>query len=83
MIYPHDRMIHRMAIMAAMARIDRLIGTQDQVVDLVEVQHYGEAQRTTAIALYPSTVDQEHFQRVIDCYKFKEDQQEIKDALGL
>lgn len=47
------------------------------------MQHYGDAQRMTAINLHPKTIDPENFQKVIDCYKFQEDRDEICEALGL
>ena len=47
------------------------------------MQHYGDAQRMTAINLYPKVLDPENFEQVIDCYKFQEDKDEIREALGL
>eukprot|EP01115_Flamella_aegyptia_P001516 TRINITY_DN12506_c0_g1_i1.p1 TRINITY_DN12506_c0_g1~~TRINITY_DN12506_c0_g1_i1.p1 ORF type:complete len:114 (+),score=18.74 TRINITY_DN12506_c0_g1_i1:36-344(+) len=69
----------------------RLIGTTsnsyyfycEQVVALVESQHYGEAKRMTAVNLYKNLRDPENFQTVIDCYQFPEDKEEIKAKLGL
>jgi len=57
--------------------------TTAQLVELVQAQHYGEAQRMTAVSLYPQLVDPENFEKVLACYKFAEDRQEIKEALGL
>merc|ERR1711879_156044 len=62
---------------------DSFLWSTEQVKKLIGMQHYGDAQRMTAINLYPKTIDQEKFQEVIDCYKFQEDRDEICEALGL
>ena len=46
-------------------------------------QHYGDAQRMTAINLYNNCLDPDEFEQVIECFKFAEDRQEIRDAVGL
>eukprot|EP00013_Stygamoeba_regulata_P020996 CAMPEP_0177653154 /NCGR_PEP_ID=MMETSP0447-20121125/13562_1 /TAXON_ID=0 /ORGANISM="Stygamoeba regulata, Strain BSH-02190019" /LENGTH=97 /DNA_ID=CAMNT_0019156547 /DNA_START=146 /DNA_END=439 /DNA_ORIENTATION=- len=57
--------------------------TTYDVIELVNVQHYGPSKTQTAILLYPKTTDPESYDYVIECYKFEEDRKEIKEALGL
>jgi len=55
-----------------------------QVKQLVDVQHFGEAKNQTAILLHPKIVDPENFDKVVLAqYKFDEDKNEIRTALGL
>jgi hypothetical protein len=50
------------------------ISIQDQVKELTDVQHYGQAKNTTAINLYPKVIDQQNFDKVvISSFKFEED----------
>eukprot|EP01099_Mayorella_cantabrigiensis_P003138 TRINITY_DN2437_c0_g9_i1.p1 TRINITY_DN2437_c0_g9~~TRINITY_DN2437_c0_g9_i1.p1 ORF type:complete len:116 (-),score=37.05 TRINITY_DN2437_c0_g9_i1:463-759(-) len=58
--------------------------TCENVKELIEVQHFGEATLATAIKLYPSTVDQQNYLTVvIPAFKFPEHQAEVKAKLGL
>merc|ERR1711879_159643 len=56
--------------------------TTEEIVEVVEHQHYGDAQRMTAINLFANCTDPENFQMVIDCFKFAEDRDEIIEATG-
>mmetsp|Transcript_114864 Transcript_114864/g.161370 ORF Transcript_114864/g.161370 Transcript_114864/m.161370 type:complete len:98 (-) Transcript_114864:34-327(-) len=76
---PHDKDRLRLVCTAA----DSFRFTCDQLKELVEVQHYGEALRTTAINIYPKLEDPDNFDMVLQCYKYEEDREEIREALGL
>lgn len=58
--------------------------TCEQVRQLVDVQHFGEAKTMTAVLLYPKIVDPDDFQKtVVAAYQFEEDKREVLGALGL
>jgi hypothetical protein len=55
-----------------------------QVLELVNMQHFGDARNQTAILTYPQLTDPEKFEAVVlASFKFEEDKTEIKDSLGL
>jgi hypothetical protein len=58
--------------------------TTDQVVELVRVQRYGTARNQTAILLHPKCTDKELYtSKVLPEFKYKEDLDEVKEALKL
>lgn len=57
---------------------------QEQVKELVEVQHFGEAKTMTAVLCYPKLVDPDNFEAVVvSAYPYAEDKTEVRSALGL
>jgi hypothetical protein len=58
--------------------------TTAQVLELVDAQTFGDARNQTAILTHPRLTDPENFEKVVlASFKFKEDQAEIKESLGL
>jgi hypothetical protein len=54
------------------------------VVELVRVQRYGTARNQTAILLHPKCTDKELYtSKVLPEFKYKEDLDEVKEALKL
>jgi hypothetical protein len=60
------------------------VRVQDQLKELVEMQHFGDAKNQTAILLHPRLTDAANFDKTImSCFKFDEDKKDIRDALGM
>jgi len=58
--------------------------TCDQVRQLVEVQHFGEAKTMTGVLCYPKLIDPDVGEsEVVGAYQFEEDKKEVRAAIGL
>ncbi|KAL6071667.1 hypothetical protein QOT17_006099 [Balamuthia mandrillaris] len=77
---PRDK--DRLRLVTAAAESHRF--TCEQVKELVEMQHFGEAKTMTAVLTYPNLVDPENFEEVVlQAYQFAEDKEQVRSALGL
>ena len=57
--------------------------TCQQVKDLLEEQHYGDAAVATAINLFDRVVDEDKFEEVvIEALPYEEDKKQVREALG-